>query len=177
MHMLLVHFYSLVLDARRRSKAGNRQEQDEHEGQAVGSSLFEERGRTAKDKAGKAAPPKSAKLTAAQLRELEAKKEQEAVLSYRRVKDLWARMLAGDPEADREWMHEAESLVESFRETRALFLSSRVYISCFHWFSNIHLLDQQIGFRSIVPRQTARAQNTEMSEENMASRLQLELGI
>ena len=42
------------------------------------------------------------------------------------MKDLWGRMLAGDEEADREWMHEAEMLVEQFRETRALFLTSRV---------------------------------------------------
>ena len=63
---------------------------------------------------------------------MEAKKEKEAAQSYRRVKDLWARMLNGEEEADREWMHEAESLVESFRETRALFLSTRVsaYVLC-----------------------------------------------
>ena len=35
-------------------------------------------------------------------------------------------MLAGEEAAVGEWMHEAEMLVESFRETRALFLTSRV---------------------------------------------------
>lgn len=39
-------------------------------------------------------------------------------------------MLAGEEEAEREWLMEAEKLVESFRETRPLFLTSRV--SCLH---------------------------------------------
>ena len=65
--------------------------------------------------------------------ELEAKKEQEAVMSYGRLKALWARMLKGEEDAEREWMHKAEDLVESFRETRALFLTSRVRLGdcCF----------------------------------------------
>lgn len=69
---------------------------------------------------------KAGKLSVTQLKELEMKKEQEAALSYGRVKGLWARMLAGEETANKEWMHEAESLVESFRETRALFLTTRV---------------------------------------------------
>jgi len=35
-------------------------------------------------------------------------------------------MLAGDPEAEKEWLVESERLVETFRETRNLFLTSRV---------------------------------------------------
>ncbi len=38
-------------------------------------------------------------------------------------------MLANEEEAVREWLVEAEKLVESFRETRALFLTSRVRLS------------------------------------------------
>lgn len=91
------------------------------------ASLFEEKPRVGKEKAARATAQKSAKLNIMQLKELETKKEQEAVLSYGRVKNLWAKMLAEDAAAEREWMHEAESLVESFRETRALFLTSRVY--------------------------------------------------
>lgn len=116
--------------AGRQAQDGNDNQTPAPEGSA-GASLFEERSRTGRDKPGKpTASSKSGKLTASQLRDLEAKKEQEALLSYRRVTDLWARMLAGDEEADREWMHEAELLVESFRETRALFLSSRVSSHC-----------------------------------------------
>lgn len=111
--------------AGRQVQDGNDDQTPAPEGSA-GASLFEERSRSGRDKSGKPTASKSGKLTASQLRELEGKKEQEALLSYRRVTDLWSRMLAGEKEADREWMHEAESLVESFRETRALFLSSRV---------------------------------------------------
>lgn len=93
-----------------------------------GASLFAETARAGKDRATRGTGPKVGKLTPAQLRELEAKKEQDAARSYHRVKEVWARMLAGDEEADREWMREAESLVETFRETRALFLSSRVSV-------------------------------------------------
>ena len=45
---------------------------------------------------------------------------------YQRLKDLWAAMLAGEEEPEREWMLEAEKLVDMFRETRNLFLTSRV---------------------------------------------------
>ena len=121
-----------MLDSRRRPKPGTSEQGTEPDttSEVPGSSLFEERPRGAKDKSARAITTKSTKLSITQLKELEAKKEQEAVLSYGRVKDLWARMLTGDIDAEREWMHEAESLVESFRETRALFLTSRVCPIC-----------------------------------------------
>jgi general transcription factor 3C polypeptide 3 (transcription factor C subunit 4) len=65
------------------------------------------------------------------------------VRGYRRVCELWGRMMKGagvggvgegeeareeDQEAVREWMVEAEKMVETFRETRNLFLTSRVGI-------------------------------------------------
>lgn len=48
---------------------------------------------------------------------------------YHRVKEIWSKMLAGEEEATREWLVEAEKLVECFRETRNLFLTSRVGVS------------------------------------------------
>jgi general transcription factor 3C polypeptide 3 (transcription factor C subunit 4) len=48
---------------------------------------------------------------------------------YRRITDLWPRILSqdeGQQDAEREWMFEAEKLVDTFRETRNLFLTSRV---------------------------------------------------
>lgn len=89
---------------------------------AASTSLFAEEKSTPKGKssAGKA------RLTAAQLRELEAEKEKEVVRGYHRIKELWAGMLRGDAEAEREWLLEAEKLVDMFRETRNLFLTSRV---------------------------------------------------
>ena len=53
---------------------------------------------------------------------------------YRRIRELWAGMMGGDEECEREWMVEAEKLVDMFRETRNLFLTSRVgclFFSCF----------------------------------------------
>jgi general transcription factor 3C polypeptide 3 (transcription factor C subunit 4) len=78
---------------------------------------------------------------------LEAAKEKEVVRGYKRVCELWGRMLKGvggslgleedreDQEAVREWMVEAEKMVETFRETRNLFLTSRVsvFFSSFFW--------------------------------------------
>ncbi|KAM5536661.1 hypothetical protein V8D89_009756 [Ganoderma adspersum] len=123
------------------------------------ASLFEEgkvRGASTK---GKGASAKSAnRLSPTQLRELEAQKERESQQSWHRVQELWPRMLANGDEATREWLVEAEKLVESFRETRALFLTSR-----------------HRGFRGMFPR-SSRKQTAEASEDSMASRLQLELG-
>ncbi|THG99335.1 hypothetical protein EW026_g2982 [Hermanssonia centrifuga] len=151
-----------VIDSRRKLRTGGRQDQEGENmtpaPDASGTSLFEEKSRLGKEKMSRPGS-KAGKLTLPQLRELEASKEKDAVLSYGRVKELWARMLAGDMQADREWMHESESLVESFRETRALFLTTR-----------------QAGFRGMFPRAKKRKQTEEATEDSMASRLQLELG-
>lgn len=112
----------IVIDSRRKPRA---QRNAPESGESGSASLFVEgkaRGTPVKGKA-KANPNK---LTHAQLRELEAQKEREAVQQWRRVQELWPRMLAGEDEAIREWLIEAEKLVESFRETRALFVTSRV---------------------------------------------------
>ena len=77
------------------------------------ASLFEEgkvRGAPTK---GKGASAKSAnKLTPTQLRELEAQKEREVQQSWHHVQELWPRMLANEDEATREWIVEAEKLVD-----------------------------------------------------------------
>lgn len=59
-------------------------------------------------------------------RELEAEKEKEVLKGYQRVKDLTPGMKAGNEVAVKEWLLEAEKLIETFRETRRLFLSTRV---------------------------------------------------
>ncbi|CDO69335.1 hypothetical protein BN946_scf184746.g16 [Trametes cinnabarina] len=146
-----------VIDSRKR-RAHREGTTDATAGDPGSASLFEEskvRGAKAKSTPAKG---NQNRLTVAQLRELEAQKEREAVQSWHRVQELWPRMLASEDEAMREWLVEAEKLVESFRETRALFLTSR-----------------HRGFRGMFPRST-RKQTTEASEDNMASRLQLELG-
>ncbi|KAI0629317.1 TPR-like protein [Trametes polyzona] len=147
-----------VIESRKRRAAHREGTVDSGTGEPGSASLFEEgkvRGAKAKGTPAKGNPNK---LTAAQLRELEAQKEREAAQSWRRVQELWPRMLGEEEEATREWLVEAEKLIESFRETRALFLTSR-----------------HRGFRGMFPR-SSRKQTTEASEDNMASRLQLELG-
>ncbi|KAI0945905.1 hypothetical protein AcV7_010019 [Taiwanofungus camphoratus] len=120
------------------------------------TTLFEEKARP-KGKDSSAKPPN--RLTVTQLRDLEAQKEREVIQGFHRIRQLWPRILAGgDADAEREWLVEAEKLVESFRETRNLFLTTR-----------------HQGFRGMFPR-SSRKQTTEASEESMASRLQLELG-
>ncbi|KAI0664249.1 TPR-like protein [Cubamyces menziesii] len=147
-----------VIESRKRRAAHREGTAEGGPGETASASLFEEgkvRGAKAKGTPAKANPNR---LTIVQLRELETQKEREAVQSWHRVQELWPQMLANEEAATREWLVEAEKLVESFRETRALFLTSR-----------------HRGFRGMFPR-SARKQTTEASEDNMASRLQLELG-
>jgi general transcription factor 3C polypeptide 3 (transcription factor C subunit 4) len=77
------------------------------------------------------------RLSHAQLRELEERKEAEVLKGWKRLKDLWPK-IANDEnrseEAEAEWLLEADKLVETFRETRNLFLTTKVcwpFISSF----------------------------------------------
>ncbi|KAI0072549.1 TPR-like protein [Panus rudis PR-1116 ss-1] len=140
-----------VIDSRRRK--GHRQDGDDGS-QDPSASLFNEKSRGKKP--AKARPPK---LSAAQMVEMEAAKEREVSQAYHRIKDLWPRMLGGEEGAVREWLFEADKLVEMYRVTRALFLTTKPG-----------------GFRGMFPSKRANRQRTEANEDDMASRLQLELG-
>ncbi|KNZ78575.1 Transcription factor tau subunit sfc4, partial [Termitomyces sp. J132] len=123
------------------------------ESAAASTSLFEEK--AAKSKAAK----NPGRLTHAQLRELEAEKEKEVLRGYKIVKEQWAGMLAGEEDAVKLWLIEAEKLVETFRETRNLFLTSRTN-----------------PFRGMFPRSRPKQNNqNEVDEDRMASRLNLDL--
>ena len=111
--------YEVIDSRKRRNKAASATTGDDLSN-PTSTSLFAEDKARAK---GAAARPK---LTHAQLREMESQKEKEVLKGYRRLKDLWAGMLAGEEEAEREWLVQAEKLVDMFRETRNLFLTSRV---------------------------------------------------
>ncbi|KIJ92825.1 hypothetical protein K443DRAFT_685031 [Laccaria amethystina LaAM-08-1] len=65
------------------------------------------------------------RLTHLQLGELEAAKEKEVMQGYRGIRELCAGMMGRDEKYEREWMVEAEKLVEMVRETRNSFLTSR----------------------------------------------------
>ena len=148
--LLLVLTPSVVIDSRKkRPKDATIQIQGNQPSEDLSStSLFEEKssifgssGSGAKSKSSSGgANSRPGRLTHAQLRELEAAKEREVIRGYKRVCELWGRMLnsiSGSGEADqdqeavREWMVEAEKMVEAFRETRNLFLTSRVGHSVF----------------------------------------------
>ena len=75
----------------------------------------------------KAAPKSKARvqnrLTHVQLRALEVQKEKEV------VKDIagWKKFgLVGEKDSEREWLVEAEKLIDMLREARNLFVTSRV---------------------------------------------------
>ncbi|PPQ91090.1 hypothetical protein CVT25_013128 [Psilocybe cyanescens] len=145
-----------VIDSRKKKGKSNANNQPEDLNNPSGTSLFAEDKITTKTKVTTNRPNR---LTHAQLKELEMQKEKEVVRGYHRMKDIWYSMLADDTEAEREWMMEAEKLVDMFRETRNLFLTSR-----------------NNPFRGMFPRSRARKQvATEADEERMASRLQLDL--
>lgn len=74
---------------------------------------------------------KAGRLTLPQLHELERKKEVEVKRGFKILFEIWPRMLLsrgsdGQELAEREWLLEAEKLVDMFRETRNLFRTSRV---------------------------------------------------
>ncbi|KAH8103816.1 TPR-like protein [Cristinia sonorae] len=140
-----------VIDSRKRSRGG-KQDAEGQDTDPARSSLFEEKAR-----AGKIKQPRQHKMSAAELRKAEASVEKEVTQWYHRVTELWPVMLAGQEDAMREWILEAEKLIEMFRHTRPLFLSTR-----------------HQGFRGMFPR-SAKRKTTEASEESMAVRLQLEL--
>lgn len=120
------------------------------------SSLFEES--TAKKKS---KVSKTGRLTLPQLHELERKKEEEVKRGYKLLCELWPKMLlpqgtAGQELAEREWLLEAEKLVDMFRETRNLFRTSR-----------------NNPFRGMLPKRARRT--AEENEDEMASRLHLDI--
>ncbi|KAF8153752.1 hypothetical protein B0H34DRAFT_65394 [Crassisporium funariophilum] len=146
-----------VIDSRKKRGKANNFNHVEDAANPNNTSLFSEEKSTQKSKAANVRAQN--RLTQAQLRELEVQKEKEVVKGYRKLKELWPGLLAEDIDAEREWLVEAEKLVDMFRETRNLFLTSR---------SN--------PFRGMFPRNRKRKQaETEEDEERMASRLQLDM--
>lgn len=175
--LLFLHLMRItVIDSRKkRPKESANEAETGDSSNPSGTSLFLEEKINAKSKAAMRAQNR---LTHAQLRELEAQKEKEVMRGYRKVKDLWAEMLTGDADVKREWLLEAEKLVETFRETRNLFLTSRV-----SFFDNLvaekgsmHI--QSHPFRGMFPRSHSSKQQVdhEADQDRMVSRLHLDLG-
>jgi len=140
---------SVVIDSRKKrptQKDGNNSESFPN------ASLFEEK---SKGK-GKASTGKAqSRLTPAQLRVLEEQKEAEVLIGYRRLTELWPCMLSeeeGQEDAEREWLFEAGKLVDMFRETRNLFLTSRVRLFAFRSLGNFILFYTESSVPRDVPK-------------------------
>lgn len=116
----------IVINSRKRRNPRTRQGSVLDPSSSQHASLFEEK---EKPRGGKDQKP--AKLPRHVTRELEAQKTKDVLQGYQRVQDLNSRMLAGEEVAVNEWLLEAEKLVETFRETRRLFLSTRVRFMSF----------------------------------------------
>lgn len=120
-HQSLITSSFPVIDSRKRRGKGDTASQADDQLNFGSTSLFEEK---AQHKV--KTQPRAPRLTHPQLRELEAQKEVDVIRGYQRLQELWQGMLSGEAEAEKEWLIEAEKLVETFRETRNLFLTSRV---------------------------------------------------
>src|ERR1700683_2694799 len=84
------HHAHIVIDSRAKNRNPKEQSDTFQSAAGVHASLFEEIPRTSK---GKASSRKLQKLTPAQLREHEEQKEKEVVRGYKRVEELWPKML------------------------------------------------------------------------------------
>lgn len=122
-----------------------------------GSSLFREREARPSSRITKKS------MTPAQLLKLENERKEQALGWYKRVRDLWSAMMSGQMEAEREWLLEAEKLVEMFRSTRDLFSTGKVFRG---------MAGQRRG-----TRRKKVASDDEAEEDDMASRLQADLGM
>ena len=111
-----------MIDARgKRSARHNKQGAAAIHPSVQGASLFEETPSSRQNKGNK-----SSKSSRPVTRELEVEKEKEVLKGYQRVKELTPAMKTGNEVVVKEWLLEAEKLIETFRETRRLFLSTRV---------------------------------------------------
>ncbi|KAF7344575.1 hypothetical protein MSAN_01939600 [Mycena sanguinolenta] len=103
---------------------------------------------------------KRPRMSAEALMELESKMEQDTLKAYRRLRELYPKISKEEVnEFERDWLIEAEKLIDTFRECRQLFTTS----SSLAWRGRPSL------------RRKQRAKASEADEDRMASRLQIEL--
>ncbi|KAF8575754.1 TPR-like protein [Ramaria rubella] len=149
-----LHLVYEVIDARRRNSTRDGLAVDSsHENVLPTDSLFQEK--TSRGKAKKHKPG----MTLAQLQALELEHEAATKRGFEALKRLAPDVKNGSREAEAAWLLEAETLIESFRQVKPLFPSTR------------------IEFRGMPAwRRSKRGpKDDEKDEDNMASRLQLEL--
>jgi general transcription factor 3C polypeptide 3 (transcription factor C subunit 4) len=114
---------SSVIDARRRGSAREGQQDHATPSTQPNDSLFEEKPARGKPKRSKPG------MTLAQLQALELQHEAETKRAFEACKQLEPEMKRGDSEAEAAWFAEAQKLIESFRQVKPLFPSTRVSLS------------------------------------------------
>ncbi|KAJ7666264.1 hypothetical protein DFH06DRAFT_1470427 [Mycena polygramma] len=150
-----------VIDARKRyTKSSDvATSQPGQAAQQPSSSLFAE-GQTDKSTT-KTTKSGRQRMSVEALKELEAKMEKDTMKIYRRLAELYPQISKEEVnDSERDWLLQAEKMVETFRETRQLFTTS------------------SLAFRGMFPLARGgkqRAKDPEADEERMASRLRLEL--
>lgn len=117
---LLKSFHS-VIEARKKHVTRDGDSEGATAGDTQPSeSLFQEKATRSKSKKYKRG------MTIAQLQELELQHEAATKRGFDSLKKHVLAMKRGNPEAEAAWILEAETLVESFREVKPLFPSTRV---------------------------------------------------
>ncbi|KAG6331587.1 hypothetical protein ID866_7502 [Astraeus odoratus] len=129
-----------VIDSRKRRPTQPGDSSVDRTAAQQGASLFDEKAQT-KHK-GKAAN-KQGRLSLAELKNLEEQREREVAYGYKRIEELWPRILGerADEQAEREWILEAEKL--------------------------------NYDFRGMFPKRRYQRRNNDADEDRMASRLEL----
>ncbi|KAJ7185570.1 hypothetical protein C8R46DRAFT_382209 [Mycena filopes] len=146
-----------VIDSRNKRNPKTADTEEVGSGQPVqpSASLFAE-----EKSADKSARTKSGRqrMSVEALKEVEAQMEKDTVFTFRRMSELYPRISKEQVnDSERDWMLQAEKMVESFRETRQLFTTSTQ------------------AFRGMYPTNKKKARDSEADEDRMASRLHLEL--
>lgn len=127
--------------------------------------------------------PPAKRLTAAELRQLEAEKEAEIVGGWKRLLELWpavrSRRKGRLDQAGRDWMVQAGKMADTFRETRLLFTQGKVSTRGLQYSLCMLLNRLQPVFMGMMPRRNRKPKKqkeVEEEEDRMASRLHLDLG-
>ncbi|KAJ7359218.1 hypothetical protein DFH08DRAFT_686174 [Mycena albidolilacea] len=150
-----------VIDSRkyRKDKISDPAVGQAEQAQQPSSSLFVEDKSTDKSTA-KTTKSGRPRMSVEALMELEAKLEQDTLKSYRRLAELYPKISKEEVnDFERDWLLQAEKMIESFRECRQLFTTQNAYR----------------GSYPALARRKQRTKASEADEDRMADRLQIEL--
>jgi general transcription factor 3C polypeptide 3 (transcription factor C subunit 4) len=118
-----------VIDSRKKGKQTSDVAGQPGQAQQPSASLFTE---AKADKATTKTKSGRQRMSLEALQELEANMERDTLKSYRRLAELYPKISKEEVnDSEREWLLQAEKMIESFRETRQLFSTSTVRIGLY----------------------------------------------